>query len=101
VPLRLEARDQQFEVEVRNTGASGEGRRPCETGSGLGLAGMSEPIRSAAANSPPARCPTAAGTSTSVCPPIPRSDRAASLHRKDDTRIISAGDDPSVVDELT
>lgn len=45
VRLRLEARDQQLEIEVRNTGAPGEGAGLAETGSGLRLAGMRERIQ--------------------------------------------------------
>ncbi len=45
VRLRLETREQQLEIEVRNSGARGEGTGLAETGSGLGLAGLSERIR--------------------------------------------------------
>jgi signal transduction histidine kinase len=44
VQLRLEARERQLEIEVRNTGAPGEGASLAGTGSGLGLAGMNERI---------------------------------------------------------
>ncbi len=45
VQLRLEAREQQLEIEVRNTGARWASAALTATGSGLGLAGMSERIQ--------------------------------------------------------
>ncbi len=45
VQLRLEARDRQLELEVRNSGAPSEGAGLAATGSGLGLAGMTERIQ--------------------------------------------------------
>jgi signal transduction histidine kinase len=44
VRLRLEAREQQLEIEVRNSGAPSESALAA-TGSGLGLAGMTERIQ--------------------------------------------------------
>ncbi len=45
VRLRLEVREQQLEIDVRNTGGPGIAASLAATGSGLGLAGMSERIR--------------------------------------------------------
>lgn len=45
VQLRLEAREQQLEIEVRNSGVRGEGAHLAATGSGLGLAGVNERIQ--------------------------------------------------------
>ena len=45
VQLRLQARGQHLEIEVRNTGSSGASAPLAATGSGLGLAGMSERIQ--------------------------------------------------------
>jgi signal transduction histidine kinase len=45
VQLRLEAREQQLEIEVSNSAAPGKGAGLAKTGSGLGLTGMNERIR--------------------------------------------------------
>jgi len=45
VRLRLEAREHQLEIEVRNSGAPGHSAALAGTGSGLGLAGMKERIQ--------------------------------------------------------
>jgi signal transduction histidine kinase len=45
VQLRLEAREQQLEIEVRNSGTLGADPGLAPTGSGLGLTGMNERIR--------------------------------------------------------
>jgi signal transduction histidine kinase len=45
VHLKLEAHDQQLEIEVRNSGAPGEAAGLAATGSGLGLVGMTERIQ--------------------------------------------------------